>query len=344
MSAQDLAEAVVDAPGFTAGDGSTPNTPGSGPRAGGPTPPDGPPPPGDNGPPPAPGPARPSRPARLAVYLPGAALSLLSVLSLGFASQVALVSHVRHERAQQTAYADFRAELARATAPVGQLDPLTNRLFEPGTAMALLDIPSIGVHEVVFEGTTGGVLEDGPGHRRDTVLPGQAGTSVLMGRRASYGAPFRDLDLLASGATVTVTTGQGVHTYRVLGVRRAGDLEPPPSVSGGRLVLVTADGQPFLPDDLLQVDADQVSEVLAHGPRPLKPTALSPSEVPLAGESEVWTALLLWGQALTVAAFGLAWARIRWGRAQAWVVGVPVLAALGLTVADHLVRLLPNLL
>ncbi|GIG61220.1 sortase [Longispora fulva] len=284
------------------------------------------------------------RPPRFAVYLPGTALSLLSVLALGFASQVALLSHVRHERTQQTAYADFRADLARATAPVGQLDETTGRLYEPGTPVAVLEIPAIGLHEVVFEGTAGGVLESGPGHRRDTVFPGQAGTSVLMGRRASYGAPFRDLDLLSSGATVTVTTGQGVHSYRVLGVRRSGDLEPPPSTTGGRLVLVTAAGQPFLPDDVIQVDADLTTPAQPHGPRPLKGTALSASETALAGESEVWTPLLLWAQALTIAAFGVAWARVRWGRAQAWVVGVPVLTALGLTVADHLVRLLPNLL
>ncbi|MEV6522866.1 class E sortase [Longispora sp. NPDC051575] len=279
---------------------------------------------------------------RAAVALPGAALSLLGVMSLGFAAQVAGLSHVRYERTQQTAYADLRGALATATAPVGQLDQ-HGRLYQPGTAIAVLEVPSLDLRQVVFEGTASGVLEDGPGHRRDTVYPGQAGTSVLMGRRSSYGAPFRDLDMLTSGAEIVVTTGQGRHTYRVLGVRRTGDLEPPPATTG-RLVLVTADGQPFLPNNLIQVDADLVSEAQPIGARPLTAAALPAAERALAVDPGAWTPLLLWGQALTIAAFALSWARIRWGRRQAWLVGVPVLGALGLTVADQVVRLLPNLL
>ena len=53
--------------------------------------------------------------------------------------------------------------------------------------------------------------------------------------------------------------------------------------------------------------------------------------------------LVLWGQALLLAAFGVA-GRVRWGGWQAWVVGIPVLGALGATIADQIARLLPNLL
>jgi LPXTG-site transpeptidase (sortase) family protein len=94
--------------------------------------------------------------------------------------------------------------------------------------MAVLEIPALDLHEVVFEGTTSGVLQDGPGHRRDTVFPGQEGTSVIMGRQATYGGPFGRLDVLQPGEPFTITTGQGAHTYHVTGVRREGDPQPPP--------------------------------------------------------------------------------------------------------------------
>ncbi|WP_083936814.1 sortase [Longispora albida] len=280
--------------------------------------------------------------ARPAIRVAGGALSLLGVLSLGFAGHIALLSQAKQEQAQQAAYADFRKELANATAPTGQTGA-DGRLHEPGTPVAILKIPALKVRDVVFEGTLSGVLEKGPGHRRDTVLPGQSGTSVILGRRISYGAPFRDLDLLNSGDEITVITGQGEHTYRVLGVRRTGDLEPPALAAGaGRLILVTADGQPFFPNQLIQVDADLTSQPAGAAARPLK--VLPAGEEPLGTDQSAWMPLLLWGQAFTGAAFGLAWARLRWGRLQAWVVGVPVLTALGLTIADQVARLLPNLL
>jgi LPXTG-site transpeptidase (sortase) family protein len=281
---------------------------------------------------------------RLALYVPGAALSLLAVFALTFVLDVAVVSQLRYERTQQVAYADFRYELANATAPTGQTTS-DGRLLRQGTAVAVLEIKALGLREVVFEGTTAGVLTGGPGHRRDTALPGQAGTSVIMGRRAAFGGPFRDLDLLSSGDVIKVTTGQGDQEYRVLGPRRAGDLAPPPLAAGkGRLTLVTADGQPFFPQDILRVDADLVSSVQSSATRPLSAAALPPAERAMATEPMAWVSFVLWGQALVLAALGVAWSRVRRGNAQAWIVGAPVLLALGLAVADQTIRLLPNLI
>jgi hypothetical protein len=55
-------------------------------------------------------------------------------------------------------------------------------------------------------------------------------------------------------------------------------------------------------------------------------------------------ALALWLQALIVAAAGAVWAWHRWGRAQAWIVFLPVLLLLSLSAAGEAARLLPNLL
>jgi hypothetical protein len=166
-----------------------------------------------------------------------------------------------------------------------------------------------------------------------------------MGRRASYGGPFGGLDLLLPGDSVTVTTGQGEHRYRVTGLRRPGDPAPPPTAPGaGRLTLVTADGNPYLPSDILRVDADLISTAQPAPARRFGAASLPAAEAALATDPGAWTPLMLWGQALLLATLALTYARARWGGWQAWLVGVPMLTALGSAAADQAVRLLPNLL
>ncbi len=277
--------------------------------------------------------------------VPGTALTILAVLLLGFVSHVSVIGSLRHARDQQTSYANFRAELAQGTAPVGQADVNTGSLLALGTPVAVLSIPQLDLREVVFEGTTSGVLQRGAGHRRDTLLPGQAGVAVLMGRQAAFGGPFGQLATLGKGETFQVTTGQGVSVYRVLGVRRAGDPQPqPPEPGHGRLVLVTADGPTYTPTGVLRVDADLVTKPFPAPQRVISAGAIPAAERPMAGDPSVWVAMVLWAQALVLAVLGLAWARARWGRWQTWVVAVPVLAALGLAVAGQASQLLPNLL
>lgn len=292
--------------------------------------------------PPQPAPAPPDRsPVRRAA---ATALLILSGSLLGFAVYIGLISQLHFDRAQHTAYANFRTELAQATAPVGPTQPTNpNALLVPGTAMAVLDIPEIHQKLVVFEGTSGQVLEDGPGHLRDTVFPGQVGVSEIMGRASTYGGPFGELDQLNPGDRFTVTTGQGVEDYVVLDVRRAGD--PEPLLVGGqsRLVLETADGPPYLPSGVLRVDANLTSAVQQTPPQVLTSNELPPSEKPLAVDSTAWYPLVLWLQGLVLVAALITWARTKWGRWQVWLVAVPVIGFFGLSVADQVARLLINL-
>lgn len=279
--------------------------------------------------------------AGAAIY--GAALSIAAVLLLGFAADLTFVGALHHNRDQRVGYSALRLELAKGKAPVGPLDYLGQPLPN-GSPVALLDIPEIGLHEVVFEGTTSRVLEMGAGHARSTMLPGQAGTSVIMGRRAAYGGPFRDIGGLRPGEEFTATTGQGKSTYKVLDVRRAGDPIPAaPAAGSGRLQLITATGPAYQPNGVLRVDADLVS---ATQPAPVVTFNIAPlakAESPLQGDSSVLGALVLWAEALLVAAGLIAAARVRWGSWQAWIVGLPLLSALGLAVADRVAQLLPNL-
>ena len=188
-------------------------------------------------------------------------------------------------------------------------------------------------------------MRSGPGHRRDSPLPGQAGTSIIFGRRAAYGGPFGHLSQLTAGQVFTVTTGQSRNLYRILDTRRAGDPQPdPPAAGKGRIILMTATGDRYVPAGLLRVDADLVSTVQPAGARPITVANLPAQETALAGDSSVWVPILLLSQALLLAALAVAWMRSRWGRAQVWLTGMPVLLAVGVALSSEVSCLLPNLM
>ncbi len=285
-----------------------------------------------------------SRADRAGLAVAGGILATLAVVIFAMLAQLGPLGAVRHHRDQAVGYASLREQLANATAPVAQVDA-DGRLYPLGTPVALLTIPALGLDEVILEGTSSEVLASGPGHRRDTVLPGQVGTSVILGRRAAYGGPFARIGELAPGTSFTVTTGQGEHTYRVLGLRRAGDPQPTPLAAGqGRLTLVTATGSAYAPNGVLRVDGLLVSPAQDTPTAVIAPGTLPDAETPMRGDRGAWLLIVLWAEALLVAAVVFVWARYRWGRWQAWVAGVPVLAFVGVSLAAQVTRLLPNLM
>jgi sortase A len=285
-------------------------------------------------------------PTALAREAAGNALLILALCLIGFVVWFAFLSRLHYDRVQVDSYATFRNSLALGTAPTGPTNPADPaQLLAPGTAVAVLNIPELELTTVVFQGTSGQVLEGGPGHLRDTPLPGQPGISVIFGRRTAYGGPFSQLQALRVGDYFTVTTGQGVATYKVLDLRRAGDPAPAPLAAGqGRLILVTADGPPLAPSGVLYVDADLTSTPRAAPAMVISASELGPSEQVLGTDSEAWVPVVLWGALLLAVAGLLAWTGRRWGRWQTWIVAVPVVCFLTLSIADQVARLLPNLM
>jgi LPXTG-site transpeptidase (sortase) family protein len=281
-------------------------------------------------------------PARFRVA--GTALAVVGALLLGFVIQFAGLSQISYARDQQLALDAFRYQLANATAPVGQVGP-DGKLLEIGTPVAVLEVPSIGMREIVLEGTTSSTTVSGPGHRRDTPLPGQVGASVVYGRQASYGAPFRSLSSIKVGDTITATTGQGAAAYTVTDVRYTGDALPAAMASGeGRLTLVSAAGVPFLPDSIIRVDAKLTSTAQQSPGKVIGYAALDQSELTMEGESGGWPLLVL-GMILlfvTLALFTVS--RRYWGVWQTWIVAVPVLIAFGTFAAQQVAILLPNVI
>ncbi len=88
---------------------------------------------------------------------------------------------------------------------------------ENGDALARIEIPRIGLDDIVVAGVDTADLKKGPGHFSDTPLPGQLGNAAIAGHRTTYGQPFFDVDKLQVGDEIRTTTLDGVFVYRVTG-------------------------------------------------------------------------------------------------------------------------------
>lgn len=286
----------------------------------------------------SPPPRRDREPARLATAQGLQALALLIVWIFAYLGFLSGFEHAHH---QSALYDDVRTQLALGEAPTGA--PI-----EPGTALGVVSIPSIGLdNEVFVEGTRNEQLQMGPGHVYGSVLPGQQGTSFLAGRSLTFGAPFRHVADLKKGSVVRVTTANGTFSYRVEGVRRQGDPAPAALPAGaGRLTLVTShrDGGPLgavRPSDTVYVDAlvpQGAATAGAVGTVDPGATYLS-AHVDTATLAQLVLSLQMFG----VVVVACAWGWNRWNRVAVWIVGTPAVIA-SLWVATSLAsRLLPGL-
>ncbi|MFA6297840.1 MAG: sortase [Nocardioides sp.] len=290
-------------------------------------------------PPRAPRPARPPRPADDTAIALSSSLTMLSIVCLWVAAQLLLLGGLSYDRSQNLLYDELRTQLASATAPIGPVVPV-------GDPVALMTSTRIGLDEVVVEGTASGDTLTGPGHLRNTVLPGQVGTSVVMGRATTYGGPFGDLGELVEGDIITVVSAQGTQAFTVLGVRRPGDPLPQPLAEGAaRLTLVTAEGAgrfaSLAPDSVLYVDADADEGFAAPSGRP---AVVPDSEKPLATDDGALPLLALDLTLLLALTLGVVAARQRWSTPLVWVVASPVAIALSWATTDVVMRLLPNVI
>ena len=264
----------------------------------------------------------------------------LSALCLWLVLSALVLGSVQYHADQGRLYDTFREQLANSTAPLG---PTTT-----GAPVALLGSYLGGPDGVVVvEGTSSAQTQQGPGHRRDSVLPGQPGVCVLFGRATTYGGPFGAITRLQPGDRVTTTTGQGEFVYRIDDVRRRGDPLPLPLAPGaGRLTLATVEGASwsngFTAKNVVFVDATLQGK--SQLPDAAYPSTIPASEQLMAGDSSSILPLMLWIQLLFVVACALGWAQVRWGRWQSWLVGVPVLLAVLWSASTTAAQLLPNLL
>ena len=280
-------------------------------------------------------------PTSSTAYAVRSSLIVLSMLAIGLVVQLVWITALEHHSAQVSLYNTLRTELALGTAPIGPTDS-HHRALALGTPIAVMTIPSIGLKQVVSEGTTSAVTATGPGHLRDTVFPGGVGTSVVMGRAASYGGPFGAIGSLKKGAVIHVTTGVGASTFRVIDIRHAGAVAHPVAAGKSRLTLGTAAGTPYVPSGVIWVDADKVGKPLASASPVV--SSVPPNEMPLGTDTSTLWALFFWLEVFGAVLVGAIWTWRRRGHAQAWIVFSAPLLISWILMANQVTRLLPNLL
>lgn len=278
--------------------------------------------------------ARPSRlePRRLA------RTGLLVIVGVvgGIVLWLVLLSGFTQARTQRALEQELASQLRDGTAPV-------NLPLVPGTPLAMLDIPSIGLHEVIVAGTRAPQLADGPGHLRTSAFPGQPGVSVVLGRRTAYGGPFGGLSRLSPGDEVRVTTGQGETQYRVVSVERYGGDDAAAFASAtSALLLVTAD-PPLLASGRLVVRAEPVSSLREPGLRGVQP-APATDELGLAGSSLAAVGVLVWLELLVLVLGATVLLALRWRPWPTWVIATPLLLATAWLTIEHLSLMLPAML
>jgi sortase A len=85
-----------------------------------------------------------------------------------------------------------------------------------GGAFGRLVIPRMNLDTVVVKGTSRETLKKGPGWIEWTRLPGPTGTAGIAGHRVTWLHPFREIDRLQVGDTITFYSPYRAYTYRVI--------------------------------------------------------------------------------------------------------------------------------
>ncbi len=136
-----------------------------------------------------------------------------TVFTLGFAL-VAVVGAqlLRGAVARQKARAEWQ-KMVKAATLTPALAGLTMKPVKAGAPLVRVLIPTIRLDEVVVEGIDEKSLWAGPGHMPGTVLPGQAGNSVISAHRDRH---FHRLDDVRVGDLVETQTPALSVTWRVV--------------------------------------------------------------------------------------------------------------------------------
>src|SRR5919204_2989522 len=83
----------------------------------------------------------------------------------------------------------------------------------PGSPVAHLVIPRIGLDEIVLEGVDGESLNAGPGHLPGSAFPGERGNSIISAHRDRH---FARMDEVQVGDTLLTESGQYQNAWLVV--------------------------------------------------------------------------------------------------------------------------------
>jgi sortase A len=100
-----------------------------------------------------------------------------------------------------------------ATIPPVPADQSPERI---GSLIGRIEIPRLGLSEVIVEGADAKTLRRAVGHMPQTPMPGQTGNTAITGHRDTF---FRPLRKIHQDDLITLTTLQGQFLYRVVSTR-----------------------------------------------------------------------------------------------------------------------------
>jgi sortase A len=248
----------------------------------------------------------------------GGILALL-LLVIGFFGYLLWITPMLQSSSQSDLLTAFRQSLV--------LDDTPQLVTPPdGKPLGVLQIPDLGVTQVMVQGISSSDTKLGPGHDPSTPAPGQAGNALIVGRRTTYGASFQKLADVRPGMAIFVVTRQGRFEYIVdsHSMTTFGDPTVAKQVAGtNEMTMITA-GPGIRPSTEQVVRAKLRGEGLqAPGPLPSPPAGQRPGQS--TGESN-WGWILLWGQALVLTLVG-AWYLYRrgWSAAVTYLLTTPLL-------------------
>jgi len=209
-----------------------------------------------------------------------------------------------------------------------------------GSAIGVLTIPALHVHQVIVQGTSAADLMNGPGLMPGSALPGALGNSVIAARRVTFGGPFGAVDTLKVGAMIRVVDGVGTFNYKVTRVHAvvAGSRDVVLPTTDNRITLVTANST-TMPSGRLVVQGKLVGPAVAV---PNHMVAVPSYDLGLSGDAVAGGLAALWS-ILTLLVLAIAATAVwRWRRP--WLVymfAAPVLLMCGLFACESVARALP---
>jgi sortase A len=152
--------------------------------------------------------------------------------------------------------------------------PRSSVAVKPGTPLAELSIPRLGVSAVVLEGSDDHTLRVGLGHIKSTSLPGESGNVAIAGHRDSFFRPLRNVQV---GDDILLDTPNARVHYRVssYSVVNPSEVSVIDRTQDARLTLVTCFPFYFVgsaPDRFI-VRASYVADVQQSHAAPVVPRA-----------------------------------------------------------------------
>jgi len=133
-----------------------------------------------------------------------------------YVSGAAAQDRARREWDEMTARTAYDEALAAVA-------PRTDVVIRHAAPVARLQIPKIGLDEIVLEGIDDEAMNGGPGHYPGSPLPGGAGNSIISAHRDRH---FRNLGQLVVGDTILTQSGAKTTKWVVV-KRKVVDKERP---------------------------------------------------------------------------------------------------------------------